>query len=397
MAVRKDYYELLEVPRTATPEEVKKSYRRLAMKYHPDKNPGDKKAEAAFKEISEAYEVLSDAEKRKKYDQYGHDGLKSSFGPGGFDFSRDFTHVDDLQDILGNLFGGGGGFFEEIFRGGGRRRGRGGPQSGADLKFDLEVELEEAAFGSEREVSLPISEECGACTGSGVAPGSRRETCRQCGGRGEVVAGGGFFQVRQTCPVCGGEGSIVLDPCRTCQGTGRVKLQKRITLRIPRGVETGSRLRLKGKGEGGSKGGPSGDLYVVIHVAPHELFERRGDDLFCEVQVPFDVCALGGEVEVPTVDGLANLKLAAGTENGKMYRLRGKGMPSLDGYSNGDLHVRVVAEVPMRLSLRQKRILKDFADCREPDNYPMAARLRQLASVFYEKRDALKAKAETKP
>ena len=282
MANKQDYYELLGASRSASPEELKKAYRKLAMKYHPDRNAGDKAAEEKFKELSEAYEILSDPKKRQQYDQYGHDGLKSQFGPGGFDFGRDFTHGADLQDILGNLFGGGGGgggggMFDDFFGGGGRRQGSrpGGPQQGADLRFDIEIDFEEAAYGSEREITLPVSVQCDPCTGSGVTPGSKRETCRQCGGQGSVISGGGFFQVRQTCPVCGGQGTMVTNPCKKCGGTGRVKTRKRITLKIPHGVETGSRLRLTGKGEGGVRGGPAGDLYVVIRVKAHTLFRRR--------------------------------------------------------------------------------------------------------------------------
>ncbi len=390
MASKKDYYDLLGVSRTATAEEIRKAYRKLAMKYHPDRNPGNKEAEAQFKEISEAYEILSDADKRKQYDQFGHDGLKSTFGPGGFDFSRDFTHTGDLQDILGNLFGGGGGGVFEDFFGGGRRRARhDGPQAGADLRFDLEVDLEEAAFGSEREITLPISQECGTCKGSGVAPGHSRETCRQCGGAGSVVSGGGFFQVRQTCPVCGGTGSMVSHPCKNCQGNGRVKSRSRMTLRVPKGVDTGSRLRLSGKGEGGIRGGPPGDLYVVLHVKAHPVFQRREDDLLCEVPVPFHVLALGGEVQVPTVDGFAKLKLEAGTESGKVFRLKNKGMPSVEGYSRGDLHVQIVAEVPSKLSGHQKKALKTFSDETDDGNYPAVQRFVEQAHAFIERKSAM--------
>ncbi len=361
MADKKDYYQLLGVNKSASADEIKKAYRKLAMKYHPDRNPGNAEAETKFKELSEAYEVLSDEKKRRQYDQYGHEGLKSSFGPGGFDFQRDFTHASDLQDILGSIFGGGG--LGDIFGGGGgRRRSSTGPQRGADLRFDLEIEFEEAAFGSRREITLPLTEECGKCKGSGVAPGRSRETCRHCGGRGAVVSGGGFFQVRQACPVCGGAGSIVTSPCSSCGGSGRVKARKRITLKIPKGVETGSRLRLTGKGEGGTRGGPAGDLYVVLHVAPHDVFERHDDDLLCKASIPVHVAALGGDIEVPTIDGFAKLRIAPGTETGKVFRLRGKGMENVEGYKRGDLHVQVVVEPPARLNSKQKKIMKEFAD-----------------------------------
>ncbi|MDI6775417.1 MAG: molecular chaperone DnaJ [Verrucomicrobiota bacterium] len=387
MTEKKDYYELLGVSRTASADEIKKAYRRLAMKHHPDRNPGNSVAEQKFKDISEAYEVLSDASKRRQYDQFGHEGMRSSFGPGGFDFYRDFTHAEDLQDILGSFFSDGG--LGDLFGGGGRRRSRTGPQRGADLRFDLEIDLEEAAFGSRREVTIPLSDECATCSGSGVAPGSRRETCRHCGGRGAIVSGGGFFQVRQTCPVCGGAGTLVTRPCASCGGSGCVKARKKITLRIPKGVETGSRLRLADKGEGGARGGPPGDLYVVIRAAPHDVFERRGDDLFCEVPVPFDIAALGGEVEVPTVDGFAKLKLASGTETGRVFRLRGKGMPNVEGCGRGDLHARIVVEIPTNLDSRQKKILKDFVDARHESNYPASQQFMRRAQAFLDRKAAI--------
>jgi molecular chaperone DnaJ len=342
-----------------------------------------------FKQISEAYEVLSDPAKKAQYDRFGHDGLRSSFGPGGFDFSRDFTHSADLQDILGSIFGEGGGFFDD-FLGGGRRRSRTGPQQGADLRFDLEIDLEEAVYGSKREITYPVGEECGKCNGSGVAQGSHRETCRQCGGRGAIISGGGFFQVRQTCPICSGAGTIITQPCRDCQGNGRVKVQRRIVLKIMKGVETGSRLRLSGKGDGGVRGGPPGDLYVVIQVRQHELFERRGDDLYCEVPVPFDIASLGGEIEIPTVDGFANLKLASGTPTGKVFRLRGKGIPNIEGYGSGDLHVRVVAEVPDKLDSRQKKAMKDLSVVLDESNYPAKAAFKKQVDTFYARKEALK-------
>ncbi len=396
MATKQDYYELLGVSRSASPDEVKKAYRKLAMKYHPDRNAGDAAAEEKFKEVSEAYEILSDTKKRQQYDQYGHDGLKSQFGPGGFDFGRDFTHGADLQDVLGSIFGGGGGgggMFDDIFGGGGGGRRRGGrpdgPQTGADLRFDIEIDFEEAAYGSEREITLPISVQCDPCSGSGVAPGSKRETCRQCGGKGSVISGGGFFQVRQTCPVCGGQGTIVTNPCTKCGGTGRVKTRKRITLKIPRGVETGSRLRLSGKGEGGVRGGPAGDLYVVIRVQPHALFRRREDDLFLEMPVPFDVLALGGNIDVPTIDGFAKLKVAPGTETGKVFRLRSKGMPSVEGHGRGDLHVQVVTEIPVKLSGKQKKALADFKENVNDKNYPSATHFQEQAVAFLERKKSM--------
>ena len=389
MPSKRDYYEVLGVNRSASADEIKKNYRKLAMQHHPDRNANNPEAAEKFKELSEAYEVLSDDKKRQQYDQYGHEGLKSSFGPGGFEFSRDFTHMSDLQDILGSLFNGGGGA-DEFMGGGSRRRSRSGPQRGDDLRFDIEIDLEEAVFGSEREVELPVTEECDICRGTGAASGSGRENCRQCGGRGFVVSGGGFFQIRQGCPVCNGEGTMIRHPCNKCNGAGRIRARRRLALRIPRGVETGSRLRLTGKGEGGGRGGPAGDLYVVIHVREHELFERQGDDLLCSVPVSPVLAALGGEVEIPTPDGFAKIKLPPGTPNGKVFRLRDKGVPNLEGHGHGDLHVRVVLEVPTRLSSKQRKLLEDLAASAEEGNYPEAARVHKTAVEFFARRDVLR-------
>ncbi len=394
MAAKRDYYELLGVDRSATAEELKKAYRKLAMKYHPDRNQGDKQAEDMFKDVSEAYEVLSDPQKRRQYDQYGHEGLKSQFGPGGFDFGRDFTHNADLQDILGSIFGGGGGLFDGLFGGGGggrRSGGRpGGPQPGADLRFDIEIDFEEAAYGSERQITLPISVQCDTCHGSGDKPGTSKESCRHCSGRGFVVSGNGFFQVRQGCPVCGGTGMMSKNPCRDCDGSGRVKKQKRVTLKIPNGVDTGSRLRMTGKGEGGIKGGPAGDLYVVLHVKNHPLYERREDDLFCQFPVPADVLMLGGSVQVPTLDGFARLKIDAGTEAGKAYRLRGKGMPRVDGFGRGDLHVHIIPEIPRKLNAKQKKLITEFQSFMDQKQYPLTNRVQEEAEKMYAKKDQVK-------
>lgn len=387
MAAKRDYYELLGVERSASADEVKKAFRKLAVANHPDKNPGDKAAEERFKEISEAYEVLSDANKRKQYDAYGHDGMK--FGPGGFDFGRDFTHMSDLEDVIGQFFSGGGGGVFEGFFGGGGRQSRTGPQQGSHLRFDLEIDLEEAVFGSRRELELPTTEECKPCTGTGVAAGSKRETCRQCNGQGAVISGGGFFQVRRTCPVCGGAGTIVTKPCSSCQGAGRVRAQNRIALKIIKGVDTGSRLRISGKGEGGARGGPPGDLYVTIHVRQHPLFERNGDDLVCRMPVPFDVLVLGGDVQVPTVSGYATLHVPAGTESGKVLRLRGHGVPHLDGYGNGDLHVCLVAEIPQKLGMREKKAIKALSEMLAESNYSMGRQFREQADAFLKRKSAL--------
>ena len=386
MPTKRDYYEVLGVSKSASADEVKKAYRKLAMQHHPDRNQDNKEAAEKFKEICEAYEVLSDTDKRERYDQYGHAGMKSSFGPGGFDFGRDFSHMQDmdLQDILGSFFGGSFG------GGGGQRRSRNpnAAQRGDDLRFDLEIDFEEALFGSEREVDLNVNDACPTCHGNGAESGSTRETCRQCGGHGVVVVGGGFIQMRQTCPVCRGEGTIIRNPCKKCSGTGRVKTPRHIALRIPKGVETGSRLRLTGKGESGLRGGPAGDLYVVLHVREHDVFERQDEDLACTVHVSPVVAAIGGEIEIPTPDGHARIKLPAGTPNGKVFRLRAKGMPSLNGGS-GDLHVRVEIEVPSHLSSKQKRLLEEFATLTTPDNFPEAAKQGKAVNTFFARRDAL--------
>lgn len=393
MATKRDYYVVLGVSKTASADEIKKAYRKLAMQFHPDRNPNDKDAAEKFKEASEAYEVLSDEAKRQRYDQYGHEGVKSSFGSGGFDFGRDFTHMQDidLQDILGSVFGGGLGDMFGGGGGGGRRRSRNPnePQRGNDLRFDLEIDFEEAAFGSERQVDLTVNDTCETCKGAGTAEGSSRESCKQCNGHGFVVQGNGFFQMRHACPICNGEGSIVKNPCRKCQGTGRIKAPRHITLKIPKGVETGSRLRLTGKGESGSRGGEHGDLYVVLHVRDHEVFERHGDDLACTVHVSPVLATLGGDIDVPTPEGYARLKLPAGTSTGKVFRLRDKGMPSLQG-GNGDLHVRIEVEVPQNLGSGQRKALEAFAATLTPDNFPEARKFQKQTDRFFERRDALR-------
>lgn len=388
---KRDYYETLGVSKTASADEIKSAYRKLAMKWHPDRNPDNKEeATRKFSEISEAYEILSDPKKRQQYDQFGFSG--NHFGPGGFDFNRDFTHgadFSDLGDIFSAFFGGGfgGGF------GGERRRDPNGPQRGKDLRFDLEIDFEEAVFGSVRGVDLPINEPCPTCHGSGAAAGSKRETCPHCRGTGEVVMGGGFFQMRQTCPHCGGEGTIISKPCSACHGSCFVRKQHHISIRIPKGADTGTKLRLSGKGESGLRGGPQGDLYVVLHVGESRIFEREGDDLFCTIPVRPDVAALGGELEVPTPDGRARIKLPAGTENGKTFRLRGKGMPSLRGGA-GDLNVRAVIEVPANLSSKQKKALEAFAEACGDENYPQGNGLSQDVDLFYQRRDSLRRAAE---
>lgn len=390
---KQDYYELLGVSKTASADEIKKAYRKLAMKYHPDRNPGNKEAEEKFKEVSEAYEILSDDNKRANYDRYGHEGTK--FGPGGFDFGRDFSHAGDFSDIFEGLFGGGGagGIFENLFGGGGRGRrsnNPNAPQNGADLRYDLQITLEEALFGTTKEISIPHDHDCPDCKGTGAAPGSARETCKQCGGSGYVISGAAFFKVQSPCPVCNGTGSVVRTPCRTCRGSGRVKDKSTISLKIPRGVDTGVRLRMAGKGEGGQRGGVAGDLHVVIHVKEHPLFERDGDDLICAIPIAPDVAALGGEVEVPTLDGFAKLKISAGTTNGKMLRLRDKGCPVLNGRGFGDLLVRLEVEIPTKLNSKQKAALEAFRNAFDKSSYPAMNKFHEHAEKFLAERDKLK-------
>ena len=391
MADKRDYYEVLGISKSASADEIKSAYRKLAMKYHPDRNPGDEEAKAKFQEASEAYEVLSNDEKRQRYDQFGHQGV--NFGPGGFDFGRDFSHFQDIDlgDILNSVFGGGmgGGAFGGMFGGGRRQANPDGPQRGADMSMELEVDFEEALFGSERTLDLTLPEECDQCHGSGAAKGSKRTTCSTCGGRGAVVRGNGFFQVRQTCPKCGGEGSVIERPCPACHGSGQMRAKRQVTLRIPKGVDTGSRLRLAGKGGGGLRGGEPGDLYVVVRVRDSEIFIRDGLDLAVDVPVSPILAAVGGDVDVPTPDGVANLKIPSGTPNGKLFRLRGKGMPSLRGMGTGDLVVRIVFEVPQRLTAKQRGLLDDLAKILEPENFPESQRLSTAAKQFYSRKEKL--------
>ena len=393
MAEKRDYYEVLGVSKTASADEIKSAYRKLAMKWHPDRNPDNPDAKNKFAEISEAYEVLSSPEKRENYDRFGHQGV--NFGPGGFNFGRDFTHFHDvdLNDILSGLFGGGGGGFSfgDMF-GGGRRRevDPNAPERGDDMTMQLEIDFEEAIFGSERTLELKLPEQCPECHGTGAAKGAKRITCPTCQGRGQIVGGHSFFQVRQTCPKCGGTGSVVEKPCSKCRGEGQVRTPRKLSLRIPPGVDTGSRLRLSGKGGGGLRGGENGDLYVILRVRDSEIFEREGMDLAVDVPISPILAALGGTVDVPTPEGSAEVKLSPGTPNGKVLRLRGKGAPSLRGGSSGDLLARIVIETPMRLSGDQRDLLDKVAKSFKKDNFPeqqdFAARLKK----FYSRRDKLR-------
>lgn len=381
---KRDYYEVLGVTKTATPEEIKKVYRRLALKYHPDRNPGDKSAEEKFKEAAEAYEVLSDPEKRKRYDQFGHEGVSSAFGKGGFKW-QDFTHAGDFGDIFESIFGSmGGGGFEDLF-GGGRSRARSGAVHGADLRYDLEVTFEEAAHGCKKTLDIPRLDLCGDCHGTGAEKGSKRETCSQCRGTGQIRASQGFFSISRTCSRCSGMGTIVKNPCHTCRGQGRVQKHHKLSVKVPAGVHTGMRLRIHGEGEGGARGGEKGDLYVVIHVRPHPLFERHDDDIICELPVSFTLAALGGETSVPTLDGKVKLKIPAGTQSGKVFRLRGKGIANVQGYGRGDELIRVTVETPTKLNAEQKELLKKFAEIGGEKIHPIQQSFLDKAKEFFGK------------
>lgn len=389
MSDKRDYYEVLGVSRSATADEIKSAYRKLAMKYHPDRNPGDKVAEEKFKEAAEAYDVLHDADKRSRYDQFGHQAFANGggFGSGGM-------NMEDIFSMFGEVFGGrggGGGFggFEDLF-GGGRARNAdpNAARRGEDMTFRLEIDFDEAVFGSERTLELTLPSECTECSGTGAAPGSKRKTCRTCGGRGVVIGGSGFFQVRQTCHSCGGEGSTIEKPCRKCRGTGQIARPNKISLKIPAGVSNGSRLRLAGKGAGGLRGGQPGDLFVLLEVRPSDIFEREGNDLFVDIPVSPVTAALGGTISVPTPEGEARLKIPAGTANGKVFRLRGKGVPSLRGGPAGDLDARVVIETPVNLDRRQRELLEEFGN--NPGNFPEAQTFANRTRVFFSHREKLK-------
>lgn len=345
---KRDYYEVLGVAKNASEDELKKAYRKLAMKFHPDRNPDNKEAEEQFKEVKEAYEMLSDPQKRAAYDRYGHAGVDPSAaggqgGPGGF--------ADAFGDIFGEIFGGG-------------RRGGGGPQvyRGADLKYSLEITLEQAAGGFETEIRVPSWEHCEACDGTGAKPGTQAKTCGTCGGSGAVRMQQGFFSVQQTCPTCHGTGKVIPDPCRVCDGVGKVRRTKTLQVKIPAGIDDGMRIRSSGNGEPGINGGPPGDLYVEVRIREHAIFQRDGDDLHCELPIPFTTAALGGEIEVPTLGGRAAIEIPEGTQSGKTFRLRGKGIKGVRSGYPGDLYCHVVVETPVKLNDRQKKLLREFEE-----------------------------------
>ena len=353
---KRDYYEVLGVSKDASPEEIKKAYRQLARKYHPDVNPEDNGAEEKFKEVKDAFDVLSDTNRRAQYDQFGHaaEGANGAGGFGGYG-QGDFAGFGGFEDIFDTFFGGGGG----------RGRRPAGPQRGNDLRYDLEITLENAAFGLETTVNIPRSETCETCDGSGAKPGTDPETCAHCQGTGQQqvirnTAFGRFVSVK-TCDVCRGEGKMIKEPCPTCHGNGHVQRERKIEVKIPAGVDTGSRLRVSGEGEAGNRGGPPGDLYIMMHVKKHKVFKREGDDIIVEMPVSFAQATLGTELEVPTLDGKARLKVPEGTQPGTFFRLRGKGIPHLRGYGKGDQHVRVNVDIPRKLTAKQKELLREYA------------------------------------
>ncbi len=347
---KRDYYEVLGINRDASEDEIKKAYRKLAMKYHPDRNPDNPKSEENFKEAKEAYEILSDASKRTTYDQYGHAGVGS--GAAGAGGAHGFT--DSFGDIFGDIFG-----------------GRAGPSNvyrGADLRYNLEVSLEQAARGTETKIRIPTMEACETCHGSGAKPGTTPVTCPTCNGHGQVRMQQGFFSIQQTCPKCHGNGKYVANPCGTCHGSGRVKQHKTLSVKIPAGVDEGDRIRLSGEGEAGVNGGPPGDLYVVVHLLPHSVFQRDHNDLHCEMPISFTTAALGGEIEIPTLDGHAKIKIPAETQTGKIFRLRGKGIKGVRSHTHGDLLCHMIVETPVKLTTRQKELLQEMEALNQEDS-----------------------------
>lgn len=381
---KRDYYEILQVSRDADGTTIKKSYRKLAIKFHPDKNPDDPEAEEKFKEIGEAYEILMDEQKRAAYDRYGHrafsqgTGASAGSGFGGADPFDIFREV-----FSGGGGGGGGSIFDEIFGGGGASRAE-RRKRGADLRYDLQITLEEAAEGVEKELKIERLVECESCEATGAEGGSGDvRSCSTCGGVGQVITSRGFFQVQQTCPDCNGSGESISNPCRECSGEGRVKGSSRIKLKIPPGIMEGGRLRSLGHGEAGRQGGPGGDLYVIIHIKAHEVFERDDSNLHCEVPLPFTLAALGGELIVPTLNGKASVKVAPGTQTNTVFRLRDKGLPDLQTGRKGDLLVNVQVEVPVKLSKDQEQILQQFADTVTEKNHPVGESFFSKAKRFF--------------
>jgi molecular chaperone DnaJ len=376
---KRDYYEVLGVARSATDEEIKRSYRKLAVKFHPDKNPDDPHTEEKFKELGEAYDVLMDQDKRAAYDRFGH----AAFAHGGAGFGGGSFH--DPFEIFREVFGGGGfggGIFETFFGGGTGTRSD-DRRRGSDLRYDMEIKLEEAAFGAEKTIEIEKLDACDKCNGSGAEPGSRKTSCPTCAGRGQVISSRGFFHVSQTCPRCHGAGEIIEKPCPKCRGEGRVDKLSQIKLKIPAGIREGTRLRSPGNGEAGIGGAAAGDLYVVVHIKEHSIFHREADDLYCDVPIPFSVAALGGEVDVPTLEGKAHVKVPAGTQSGQMFKLRGKGITNVNGRNHGDLFARLIVEVPSRLNPAQRRKLEEFSALCGDENTPMRKSFFDRAKEFF--------------
>ena len=376
---KRDYYEILGVSKGATDEEIKRSYRKLAVKFHPDKNPVDKAAEESFKELGEAYEALSDADKRAAYDQYGHAAFdaRQRAGRGGGSGAGFHDPFDIFREVFGGA--GGGGIFDNIFG----AQDPSGPQRGDDLRYNLELTLEEAALGCEKEISVTKLDKCETCDGVGAEAGSKLKTCGTCGGRGQVLTSRGIFSIAQTCPHCKGQGRLMEKPCKSCRGEGKRQRTSKIKLRIPAGVEGGSRLRSQGNGEAGFRGGPAGDLYVFLGVKHHEIFTREGDDLVCEIPVSFVQAALGAEIEVPTLEGRATIRIPGGTQPGTLLRLKGRGVKNLQGYGQGDLRVRVQVEVPAHLNAAQKAKLHEFAALCDGQEAPLAQGFFEKAKKFF--------------
>ena len=372
MVSRRDYYEVLEIGRDSSPEEIKKAYRRLAIQYHPDQNPDNREAEERFKELSEAYSVLSDAEKRRIFDQFGHAGLSGSgMGANGFDFGGSFA--DLFSDIFQDFFGAG--------RGSRRQRGI----RGDDLRYRMDIDFEEAVFGVHKEIRYPRLTECERCLGDGVEPGHTPVECQVCGGRGEVLYQQAFFTMSRTCPNCGGQGKIVENPCSDCRGEGSVRSEKSLTVRIPPGINDRTRLRIRGEGDGGIAGADPGDLFVEVHVRPHPFFLRENDDIICEVPIRMEVAAAGGTVHVPTLEGSRELKIPPGTQPGQVFHFKGQGVPRLSRNGKGDQYVRVQVEIPAKLSRRQKAILEEFSSESKPSSYRSVTEFSKKFSQYDKK------------
>jgi len=378
---KQDYYDLLGAAKGSTEEDLKKAYRKKAVQFHPDKNPGNKEAEEMFKKVSEAYEVLKDTDKRAAYDRYGHAAFQQGGGQRGPSGGGFHDPSDMFREVFGQQGGGGGGIFEEFFGGGSGQSG--GAGRGADLRYDLEISLEEAAHGSEKEISFRKLGQCGHCRGNGAEPGSKRTTCHTCRGAGQVTTSRGFFHVRQACPTCHGSGHRFEKVCAKCSGDGRVNETAKINVKIPPGVDTGNKLRSSGNGEAGTMGGEAGDLYIVVHVKDHEVFERQGDDLFCEIPIKFTLATLGGSIHVPTLQGKAALKIPGGTQSGTTFRLKGRGLPHLRGNAHGDQLIRVQVEVPTHLSTEQKKFLEEFARVSGDQEEPLAKSFFDKAKKFF--------------